>query len=381
MVGAMGLFTVGRIALGAIPSRPLPFAVALDGGEWLEIWLLLLLSGAAAAIAAYQHLAMKTERSAAAACLLVALLVVGSRFPAWTIAAAPGAATPVAVETPDLAIDPASIRVEHFTRLSRDGAQVGVRCSGVLVDTASPGAVIQVPTAVRAVLQYPDGKSERFAAAAPEVWADTTTLPVLASEPYASLAAALDGATLAEPVDPPPGHYRVTFLEARSDTYATRATEPARLDVRIELQAFRYTVAARLPLRADAAARARGYLLAFEGEAPLDDGVSVAVRETYLRDWRPIAPAFYVLRNQRLREAVVATLAREEGFRATLVGYPAMFVRRAAIDVRTVSRERLSSAWLADAELLVLKPDVLGRVTKTIRLDGFTLAPREAAPR
>jgi len=198
------------------------------------------------------------------------------------------------------------------------------------------------------------------------------------------VSAAIGGAIIAEPGDVAAKRYRFTFLEVGADTYAVRAAQPATLNVSLDLLAYRYAIIARVPLDAGRGARTSRYAVEFEGTASLEDRVAVDIRESYVRDWQPAAPTFYLLLNQRRRQAVVATTRRESSFQSTLLDFSSMLVNRTRLEVKLSSagarQVALDRGWLADAELLVLKPKALGLVSASLGVDGFTLERPEKAP-
>jgi methionine-rich copper-binding protein CopC len=258
-----------------------------------------------------------------------------------------------------------------------------MRYSATLADPTA-GAIILAPVSRTTTIQFPDGVSDRSTSRFANSWLDDAAADTLAGQPYASVSAAIGGATIAEPENLTAGRYRFTFLEIGADTYAVRGAQPATVNVSLDLLAYRYAIVARVPLNAGHVARSPRYAVEFEGIAPVEDGVAVEIRETYVKDWIPIAPARYLLLNQKLHQAVVATARGESPFRSTLLDFSGMLLSRTRLEMKlsaTAARQvTLNRAWLADAELIVLKPEALGLVSTSIGIDGFTLERPTKAP-
>jgi hypothetical protein len=377
-------FVLGREVLWNFPHRPAPFAIALHTGEWVGIAFWTAVGSLATLIAVHQHLTLKTARSLALIGVLALAVVLVSRFPPWTVTnAAPAGAASRTLQAPNLSLDLESVRVTSYPGTNDGAVQPGMRYGATLAD-AAPGAIILKPVNWTTVIKFPDGVSAHSTPRYPNPWLDRAQAETLSDQPYASISAAIGGATIAEPGNMAAGRYRFTFLEIGADTYAGRAAQPATLSVLLDLLAYRYAIIARVPLNVSGVVRGPRYTVEFEGIAPLEDGVAVDIRESYVRDWIPIAPAAYLVLNQRLRQAVVATNRRESSFQSTLLDFSSMLVSRTRLEMKlsaTAARQvTLNRAWLADAELLVLKPEIVGLVSTSIRIDDFTLERPAKAP-
>jgi methionine-rich copper-binding protein CopC len=377
-------FVLGREVLWNFPHRPAPFAIALHTGEWVGIAFWTAVGSLATLIAVHQHLTLKTVRSLSLTAVLVVAVVLAARFPLWTVTNAPPAgAASRTLPAPRLSLDLESIRVTSYRGTNSGAVQPGMRYSATLADPTA-GAIILKPVSRTTTIQFPDGVSDRSTSRFANSWLDDAAADTLAGQPYASVSAAIGGATIAEPENLTAGRYRFTFLEIGADTYAVRGAQPATVNVSLDLLAYRYAIVARVPLNAGHVARSPRYAVEFEGIAPVEDGVAVEIRETYVKDWIPIAPARYLLLNQKLHQAVVATARGESPFRSTLLDFSGMLLSRTRLEMKlsaTAARQvTLNRAWLADAELIVLKPEALGLVSTSIGIDGFTLERPTKAP-
>jgi len=378
------LYGLGGEVMWTLPRRLAPFAIVLHTGEWVGIAFWTVTGILVTLISVHQHLTLKTARSLALIIALVAVVVLVKRFPLWTVTSAPPAgASSRTLQAPNLSLDLESVRVTSYPGTNDGALQPGMRYSATLADPTA-GTIILKPVSRTTTIQFPDGVSDRSTSRFANSWLDDAPAETLADQPYASVSAAIGGATIAEPGSMAAGRYRFTFLEIGADRYAVRAAQPATLSVLLDLLAYRYAIIARVPLDAGRGARSPRYAVEFEGIAPLEDGVAVDIRESYVRDWQPADPTFYLLLNQRRRQAVVATNRRESSFQSTLLDYSSMLVSRTRLEMKlsaTAARQvTLNRAWLADAELIVLKPETLGLVSTSIRIDGFTLARPEQAP-
>jgi hypothetical protein len=374
---AVVLYLLGREVTWALPRRPAPFAIVLHTGEWVGIAFWTVTGILATLVSVHQHLTLKTARSLALIGVLALAVVLVSRFPPWTVTNAPPAgAANRTLQKPTLSLDLESIRVASYSGTNNGAAQPGMRYSATLADPTA-GAIILKPVSRTTAIQFPDGESERSTSRVADSWLDDAATETLAGQPYASVSAAIGGAIIAEPGDVAAKRYRFTFLEVGADTYAMRAAQPATLNVSLDLLAYRYAIIARVPLNASGVVRGPRYRVEFESTAAIPDGVGVDIRESYVRDWQPAAPTFYLLLNQRRRQAVVVTARRESSFRSTLLDFSSMLVNRTRLEVKLSSagarQVALDRAWLADAELLVLKPEALGLVSASLGVDGFTL--------
>jgi len=370
------LYGLGGELTWALPRRSAPFAIVLHTGEWVGIAFWTVTGILATLISVHQHLTLKTARSLSLVIALVAVVVLVKKFPLWTVTSAPPAgAVSRTLQASNLSLDLASIRVTSYRETTDGAVQPGMRYSATLADSTA-GAIILKPVSRTTTIQFPDGVSERSTSRFADSWMDDDAAETLADQPYASISAAIGGATIAEPGRMAAGRYRFTFLEIGADTYAVRAAQPATVNVSLDLLAYRYAIIARVPLNAGHVARSPRYAVEFEGIAPVEDGVAVEIREDYVRDWIPIAPACYLLLNQRLRQAVVTTNRGELSFRSTLLDFSSLLVSRTHLEMKlnaTAARQvTLDRAWLADAELLVLKPETVGLLSTSIGIDGFT---------
>jgi len=378
------LYMLGGEATWALPRRPAPFAIVLHTGEWVGIAFWTGTGILATLISVHQHLTLKTARSLALIVALIAVVVLVKRFPPWTVTNAPpvGGASRT-LQKPSLSLDLESIQVTSYSGTHNGAVRPEMSYTATLTDP-TPGAIILKPINWMTVIQFPDGVSERSTSPSPSPSFVDAGVETLSGQPYASVSAAIGGAVIAEPGDVAATRYRFTFLKVGADTYAGRAAQPATLNVSLDLLAYRYAIIARVPLSVSGVVRGPRYRVEFESTAAIPDGVGVDIRENYVRDWLQAAPTFYLLLNQRLREAVVATNRRESLFRSTLLDFSSMLVNRTRLEVRLSSagarQVALDRAWLADAELLVLKPETVGRVSTSIRIDGFTLERPAKAP-
>jgi hypothetical protein len=305
-------------------------------------------------------------------------------FPLWSVTAAPPVAQTTTALTQDLSLDATSVRVENYSRISEDGSDAGIRHSAMLTQSTSAGAVVLQPLNVTSTLAFRDGLSLSVSPRYVTVWVEDDGEAELTDRPSEGLASAIDGAVLENPPAATAGRYRFTFLEVREDLYAARATESASLDMTLELQAYRHTIVARVPLDVGSRARSPRYAVEFVGATTLEDGLAVDIRETYFKEAFSIPPTFFVLRNRRLKQAVLAANRWEQVFRSGVFDYYAPVVTATRLEMRpragATGGLTLDRAWLKDAELLVLKPEALGQATTSIRIGHFTLAPPAKAP-
>jgi hypothetical protein len=378
------LYGLGGEVMWALPRRPAPFAIVLHTGEWVGIAFWTVTGILATLISVHQHLTLKTARSLALIIALVAVVVLVKKFPPWTVTNAPPAdAASRTLQAPNLSLDLESVQVASYSGTHNGAVRPEMSYTATLTDP-TPGAIILKPINWMTVIQFPDGVSERSTSPSPSPSFVDAGVETLAGQPYASVSAAIGGARIAEPGDVAAKRYRFEFLEVGADTYAVRAAQPATLNVSLDLLAYRYAIIARVPLNVSGVVRGPRYRVEFESTAAIPDGVAVDIRKSYVRDWQPAAPTFYLLLNQRLRQAVVATNREELSFRSTLLDFSSMVVSRTRLEMKlsaTAARQvTLNRAWLADAELIVLKPEMLGLVSTSIRIDGFTLARPEKAP-
>jgi hypothetical protein len=378
------LYMLGREATWALPRRPAPFAIVLHTGDWVGIAFWTGTGILATLIFVHQHLTLKTARSLALIVALIATVVLVNRVQLWTVTNAPPAgAASRTLQKPSLSLDLESIQVTSYSGTHNGVVRPEMSYTATLTDP-TPGAIILKPITWMTVIQFPDGVSERSTSPSPMPSFVDVGVETLSGQPYASVSAAIGGAIIAEPGDVAAKRYRFTFLEVGADTYAVRAAQPATLNVSLDLLAYRYAIIARVPLDAGRGARTSRYAVEFEGTASLEDRVAVDIRESYVRDWQPAAPTFYLLLNQRRRQAVVATTRRESSFQSTLLDFSSMLVNRTRLEVKLSSagarQVALDRGWLADAELLVLKPEALGLVSASLGVDGFTLERPEKAP-
>jgi len=378
------LYMLGGEATWALPRRPAPFAIVLHTGEWVGIAFWTGTGILATLISVHQHLTLKTARSLALIVALIAVVVLVKRFPPWTVTNAPpvGGASRT-LQKPSLSLDLESIQVTSYSGTHNGAVRPEMSYTATLTDP-TPGAIILKPINWMTVIQFPDGVSERSTSPSPSPSFVDAGVETLSGQPYASVSAAIGGAVIAEPGDVAATRYRFTFLKVGADTYAGRAAQPATLNVSLDLLAYRYAIIARVPLSVSGVVRGPRYRVEFESTAAIPDGVGVDIRENYVRDWLQAAPTFYLLLNQRLREAVVATNRRESSFRSTLLDFSSMLVNRTRLEVGLSSagarQVTLDREWLADAELLVLKPETVGLVSTSIQIDNFTLERPAKAP-
>jgi len=371
------LYMLGGEATWALPRRPAPFAIVLHTGEWVGIAFWTGTGILATLISVHQHLTLKTARSLALIVALIAVVVLVKRFPPWTVTNAPpvGGASRT-LQKPSLSLDLESIRVTSYSGTHNGAVRREMSYTATLADP-TPGAIILKPINWMTVIQFPDGLSERSTSLSLSPSFVDAGVETLAGQPYASVSAAIGGAVIAEPGDVAAKRYRFTFLEVGADTYAVHAAQCATLNVSLDLLAYRYAIIARVPLNVSGEVRGPRYRVEFERTASIPDGVAADIRESYVRDWQPAAPTFYLLLNQRRRQAVVVTNRRESSFQSTLLDFSSMLVNRTRLEVKLSSagarQVALDRAWLADAELLVLKPEIVGLVSTSIRVDGFTL--------
>jgi hypothetical protein len=381
------LWGFGIELVSAIPKRSALFTLALTEAnlQWSQVIGGTVIGTAAMLIAIYQHLTLRTIRSQILIVALVVGVVLLRPFPplAFTGDAAV-AETTSSVSTPELSIDLASIRSEAYSDKTPGGTDTRIRYSALLTQSASAVPIVLKPTKVVSVLTFPDGSTQQVSPRYADAWTEDDGDPLFADTPYPGIAATV-GAILADSPPGTAGRYRFTFLQVREDVAAIRATQPAALDLTLHLQAYRHSLAARIPIDVGSRAGLPRHVITMVGTAALDNGIAVDIRETYISDWRPTAPTFYVLGNRRLNQAVLASSRWERLFRSATTAYssPVVCTTRLAFLPRenSAGRVTLDRAWLEDAELLVLKPENLGRVLKSIRVENFTLARAVSAPR
>ncbi len=378
-VSAMSLFALGGSLIMVGPRRPAPFAIVLYHGEWIEFAMVIAVGLIATFVSVHQHLTLKTVRSIGLMAALVMSLLLFLRFPLfWVTAEPPAELANHTLSMPKPSLDRESIRIEPFSRVENGGTRAGRSYSATVWNTAA-GAIVLKPINAAAVITFPDGVSERFAPRFTNAWLDGNAQPTVADQLQLSLTAVLEGAMLLPAPETTGGRYRITFLEVREDTYAARSMQPARLDVTLDLVAYRLALVARASLGAGRLEQSPAYAVTVEGTAAIEDGVAVMIRETYIRDRYSIAPTRYVLRNQRLKQAVVAIKRLERPFHLSLFENVSVLVSRSRLEIALGSssgqRVTVDPTWLADAEVLVLKPETLGRVSRSIRIDDFMLAP------
>jgi hypothetical protein len=188
---------------------------------------------------------------------------------------------------------------------------------------------------------------------------------------------------------------QATLMLAPVEAFTRTPTVEGRYEGTFRVDLTRYDVVGTVPLQPGTEHRARDHRIAIQRMVPSDRSAAVFIREA-----RAIAPypaprlthfEFY-LRNARLREAVagmVDGMATSGSFLNGVIGggwhvstdfglsgfsARALRLRFPAHQIPDDESLRLDSAWLADAELVIVRSAVEASVQRTLRADKVSLA-------
>ena len=209
------------------------------------------------------------------------------------------------------------------------------------------------------------------------------------SQPFRSMRVALGGSDLVLPADAIAQVPDATLTGIPDTTRQRIALQEASLDADVTLRAYRYNVAARLPLEPGAIVRVDQARLVFVSAIINTARVFVTLRgPTINRFWRQgsYLGNFVALHNPGKRQGVFRTQIRSSSAPLTFLN----LFERAGVETRTyeftpgagsLSRLGVDERWLADAELVFFGTEELGTLTRHLRLTGLKLgAPPGSQP-
>ncbi|MEW5981476.1 MAG: hypothetical protein AB1806_03785 [Acidobacteriota bacterium] len=386
-LGTLVLFTVGRAYfVGRPPRQALPFAITVDDADLVAVGLLLLPALLFVLVAVHQHLTLRTRRSIFSMAVILVGYVLLFRYPAWRVVARdPAAGESVGIEAP--ALELTAIRPNRISdfggaplRPSEVGSQArpGIRYWAQLRDAGVPGAVMVAPRSIASTIRFPDGTVATYQWGRPT---DSVAVPghhpdaTVAEQPYASMAAAIGGTLLVDPRDVMGERYSVPILEVPEPTAVVRGQQRATLDVELTALAYRYAVIARLPLMAGASSAGSTGMYTSEGLESNAGGVRLRVHHVLLQlgsAW----PVRYLLRNRANGQAILLASGGESFLRTTLFTGAGLGVMRRDLQAQLVDRPALAhvnDTWLKEAELVVMRKERLGTITRAIHIEPFSL--------
>ena len=181
---------------------------------------------------------------------------------------------------------------------------------------------------------------------------------------------------------------KVQVGQLAEDQYYRHTFVPATLNADITMVAVRYHVTAAVPLRTGARLRVSGRTATILGITSLNPGAGLQIRETFLDRRRAgdfEGGGFYVLRNASRRQALLVVPKWFKDLRAT-VGIAATGVVTQTGNILVEVPPELAahfpvdSAWLKEAELVLVEPETLGLLTCPLHVNGirFDVTPAPA---
>ena len=246
--------------------------------------------------------------------------------------------------------------------------------------TGQPDDVMFWPVYATSRLHYQDALHVQWAGPPADVAGDRSAAGE-EGQPWQSIHRALGNVDIAMPRG---GTLRVQVSQLAEDQYYRHTFVPGQLDADITMVAGRYRVAAAVQVRAGARFRVTGRTESIEAVTSLSPGARLQIRETFLDRKRSgnydyDGGGFYVLRNTARGQAVLLAPIPLSALRAT-VGIAATGVvtqtNTISIEIPTqfAARFPIDDAWLREAELVLVEPEILGLLTRPLRVDGFRFA-------
>lgn len=390
VVGGLAIlvfFLQSRLFLAGGPRAIAPFTVLIHDVTAYEVVNLLTVVAPLVMVAVHQHLTLRTRRSIIVlVASVVALAALQARYPLWKLAVDPlsGITTSVA-DGPQLEFVRSSLRWEHYERLEpgpRPGSDVtrtrGTRYEAQVKEAGQAGSIILAPIRLRTTAAFADGETVSWDPSAPSA-DQPQAVPkggTLADQPYATLAAAAGASWLVDPRDVAAERYRVTYLEVPEEMFTRKRTTPATVEVAITARAQRYVVAARMPLGAGVRAAGTDPSYVLRGHSRIETGLVFDVTHARVPAWTFDPPTRFLLRSGAARQALMLSESGVRAYRTTLLFRRSLTFVRQRLEAPLSDRPALTvvdEAWLRDAQVVAMVPEVLGVAHRTIRLDRFVL--------
>jgi hypothetical protein len=174
---------------------------------------------------------------------------------------------------------------------------------------------------------------------------------------------------------------------ASSSVYGAYEGKPGTYDATLTLEALRIGRVASMPLRPGASRELNGVettILAIRVTSSTPGAsrslYSIDLRRATPRSWlaRPADRVEFALRNRRRGEAVIVWTGGGYAEESLCHTFVVASRGRAQFD-RSVTMSPIDDAWLADADLVMVSLQSLGRFEKTIRIENFTLPKVEVS--
>lgn len=387
----IGLLTnEAKAYLDTLPARWLP-AGATPLGAWAFVTVL-----GTMAVIVYQYTRRQTVRTAAGATAVIMVGVLSALSARPALEALPTKPLQSGVLDPDaitLGVDESAVRVESGSTSVSQGRAVRYRYASALLQmSGAPPAVVLQPWSVDSTW-HPVG-------AAPVHWQRLQRAAYRRTvqhdqhtdgQPLASIAEALGKIALLKPLRMEPSAFTTTLLSLPEAQVFPLPSNEGPLEATVELRAWRYRVTDAAPLATGSTIFARLGRLTVRTIATTRDGVRVDLRGAAVqRVWMTSedlfgsgginSAEFLALRNTARRQAVL--VARESTRRFTYS--PALGLSNALMvtEVRRLEfiapiadgeAATLDEDWLRGAELVVLRPEDLGVLSKSLRIQDLKM--------
>jgi hypothetical protein len=361
--------------------------------ETRPAWLLIAAAAATASalLAGLQYLGRRTPRTAmAAGSVLVVLVVLAALWPGRTmLARGPRTDRPEWKDASrvTISVPPETVRLQTRDYASKEGPE---RIHDVFADIVAGGLADQD------ILRVIDGKGSfrvgsENALDIAHVYSHglgdlVGDIGDAASRRHFERAI---GARMLEPRLLPGTGLRLLGIDTAA-RYAPYQGRPGTYEATLEFTARRIGAVSAMPLRSGASAELDGVestILAIQRSADRS-GVgsarryAIVLRQAAPRAW--LGPSFerveFVIRNRRRGEAMVGWNYQRTSAPPMLTGSFVVTTQGTVMLYMAGSNRVVDDDWLADAELVVVALEPLGRFEKTIRIDDLVLPPAPAAP-
>jgi len=175
---------------------------------------------------------------------------------------------------------------------------------------------------------------------------------------------------------------RMQVSQLAEDQYYRHTFVTGQLDADITMVAGRYRVAAVVPVRVGARFRVAGRTASIQAVTILDLGARLQIRETFLdrkRSGDYDGGGFYVLRNTARGQAALLAPIPLSALMATVgIAATGVVTQTNTISIEIppefAARFPFDAAWLKDAELVLVEPEILGLLTRPLHVEGFRFA-------
>ena len=353
----------------------------LSGGQ-PTVYAVAVIAGGLA-VAAYQYLTLRAWHSVAmVACAMFLATALARLWPAPPVVPAIGPVPESVMSTSAVSLDISTLapRIADAVRMSQGKPE---RLKKIQIETTSAGhppGIYFWPVVVSTDIRFPS--------LSPIQWSGPSTLTQVGSastdreegQPWRSIHLALGDVDL---LTPRPLVYLTPIADVPEAAFRAHTSTPGRLKTDITMVAYRYEVTAVAPLKAGVGFGRAGRAGRILSVTSVNPGVRIELRETFM-DGPPrlghsgLGLSRYVLRNSTRRQAVLLAWRDFRKFTGTIgIAATVVTTTRGVLEVEippeSAQRFSVDAAWLDDAELVLVEPQPLGVLTRSLVIDHFIL--------